>query len=64
MPFNQTLTNRLRDSPVPTTIANGTNTNCGKYYLVLPGDECAALSVQQGVALADFYFLKYVHIAI
>ncbi|KAF2723823.1 carbohydrate-binding module family 50 protein [Polychaeton citri CBS 116435] len=46
--------------PVPTTVANGTNTQCGKYYLVQPGDTCGDITIRSspGISLSDFYFLN------
>lgn len=32
-------------APVPTDIANGTNTRCAIYYRVSPGDDCSRITV-------------------
>ncbi|KAF7558463.1 hypothetical protein G7046_g5707 [Stylonectria norvegica] len=44
--------------PQPTNLANGTDPRCGKYYNVTAGDSCADITLQAGIALADFYFLN------
>jgi LysM repeat protein len=44
--------------PEPTNVANATNTQCGRYYLVQGGDTCADISVREGISLPDFYFLN------
>ncbi|KAF7936224.1 uncharacterized protein EAE98_002443 [Botrytis deweyae] len=43
---------------IPTNLAPNTTTDCGAYYLVLDGDECASISIAMGISLADFYFLN------
>ncbi|KAF2717774.1 carbohydrate-binding module family 50 protein [Polychaeton citri CBS 116435] len=43
---------------VPTNVVSGTNTDCGKYYLVQAGDTCASITQRQGISLQDFYFLN------
>ncbi|KAF9631767.1 Peptidoglycan-binding lysin domain [Lasiodiplodia theobromae] len=45
-------------APEPTNAANGTNTYCGKYYIVATGDYCTLVSSQNGIVLSDFYFLN------
>ncbi|RAL00815.1 uncharacterized protein BO80DRAFT_407163 [Aspergillus ibericus CBS 121593] len=54
-------------APIPTDVAPGTNTNCGKYYrrscgedanLAKDNDYCQAIAMAQGIALSDFYFLN------
>ncbi|KAL5040877.1 hypothetical protein BDW71DRAFT_212672 [Aspergillus fruticulosus] len=45
-------------APVPTNIANGTNTNCARYYQVLPGDYCNLVILKFGISLEDFLFLN------
>ncbi|PYI36203.1 hypothetical protein BP00DRAFT_386649 [Aspergillus indologenus CBS 114.80] len=44
--------------PAPTNVANGTNTDCAKYYTVQDGDYCSSITVQEGISLSDFYFLN------
>ncbi|KAF7884612.1 uncharacterized protein EAF02_004948 [Botrytis sinoallii] len=43
---------------VPTNLAPNTTTECGEYYLVLDGDDCASISIAKGISLTDFYFLN------
>lgn len=45
-------------APVPTDVANGTNTSCGKYYKVVPGDYCNMIVIKFGISLSDFIFLN------
>ena len=42
----------------PPNLANGTNTNCARYYNVSIGDYCSSVTVQEGISLQDFYFLN------
>ncbi|KAL4958979.1 uncharacterized protein BDV14DRAFT_194147 [Aspergillus stella-maris] len=44
--------------PVPTNAMNGSNTDCGYWYTVVEGDQCALISVQFSLSLEDFYFLN------
>jgi hypothetical protein len=44
--------------PAPSGIANGTNTKCGQYYLVQPGDYCNLLTIKFAISLPDFIFLN------
>ncbi|KAL5342008.1 hypothetical protein BJX70DRAFT_12018 [Aspergillus crustosus] len=44
--------------PVPTNAMNGSNTDCGGWYTVVEGDQCALISVQFSLSLEDFYFLN------
>ncbi|KAI0132936.1 hypothetical protein BJ170DRAFT_265966 [Xylariales sp. AK1849] len=43
---------------VPTNLAPNTTTDCAKYYTVVDGDTCAAISLANGISLSDFYFLN------
>lgn len=43
---------------VPTSVANGTNSRCAKYYTVASGDTCGDITVRNGISLADLYFLN------
>jgi hypothetical protein len=45
-------------APVPTNAQGQSNTDCAAWYLVLPGDDCAAISLRFGISLDDFYFLN------
>ncbi|POS72694.1 hypothetical protein DHEL01_v208910 [Diaporthe helianthi] len=47
-------------APVPTDheVPGGTNTACGKYHLVVDGDDCATITTEFGISLADFRFLN------
>ncbi|KAL4746388.1 hypothetical protein BDW72DRAFT_197744 [Aspergillus terricola var. indicus] len=53
-----TTTSEPTAVPVPTNIANGTNTNCAQYYHVLPGDYCNLVIIKFGTSLEDFLFLN------
>ncbi|KAJ0424778.1 hypothetical protein BJY00DRAFT_308683 [Aspergillus carlsbadensis] len=44
--------------PVPTNAMNGSNTDCGNWYTVVEGDECALISLRFSLSLDDFYFLN------
>ncbi|PYI11039.1 hypothetical protein BO78DRAFT_466691 [Aspergillus sclerotiicarbonarius CBS 121057] len=45
-------------APVPTDVAPGTNTNCGKYYRVKDNDYCQAIAMAQRITVSDFIFLN------
>ncbi|EFX06453.1 peptidoglycan-binding protein [Grosmannia clavigera kw1407] len=45
-------------APVPTNAQPQSNTDCGQWYYVLPGDYCSLISVKFGISLSDFYFLN------
>ncbi|KAK4186732.1 hypothetical protein QBC35DRAFT_452972 [Podospora australis] len=45
-------------APVPTDLANGTTTRCGKYYQVQPDEYCNLLVVRFHISLSDFLFLN------
>lgn len=44
--------------PVPTNVAPNTTHDCGKFYYVLPGDDCNHISIQFGISLSDLYILN------
>lgn len=56
--FASTRINTTDKAPIPPNLANGTNTNCARYYNVSAGDYCALVTVQQRISLQDFYFLN------
>lgn len=45
-------------APIPTDVAVGTNTRCGRYYKAELGDYCNLLTIRFGISLADFVFLN------
>ncbi|KAI5866007.1 LysM domain-containing protein [Durotheca rogersii] len=45
-------------APVPTNIAQGTNTYCGRYYEAIPGDYCNLVIMKFAISLSDFLFLN------
>lgn len=45
-------------APLPTDVANGTNTECGQYYRVVPGDYCNMIVIKFRISLSDFAFLN------
>ncbi|KAL7937883.1 carbohydrate-binding module family 50 protein [Trichoderma chlorosporum] len=45
-------------TPIPTNLAPNTTRNCGKYYKVVGGDDCASISASQGISLNDLLFLN------
>jgi hypothetical protein len=45
-------------APVPTDVADGTNTRCGKFYQVQPDEYCNLLVLRFGISLDDFAFLN------
>lgn len=44
--------------PSPSDVANGTNTECAKYYKAVSGDYCNLITIKFGISLADFRFLN------
>ena len=42
----------------PTDIASGSNTDCGRWYNVYPGDYCNLVVIKFGISLSDFLFLN------
>ena len=53
-----TSLNTTDKAPIPPNLANGTNTNCARYYNVSAGGYCALITIQQTISLQDFYFLN------
>ncbi|KAF5004162.1 hypothetical protein FDECE_9300 [Fusarium decemcellulare] len=45
-------------APVPTNAHQESQKNCAKWYTVHTGDDCAQISVANGIDLVDFYFLN------
>jgi LysM repeat protein len=45
-------------APVPTDLAEGTNTKCAQYYKAVSGDYCNLITIKFGISLADFTFLN------
>lgn len=45
-------------APQPTDIAQGTNTDCGRYYKVEAGEYCNLIVIKFGISLEDFTFLN------
>ncbi|RAH57731.1 LysM domain protein [Aspergillus piperis CBS 112811] len=45
-------------APMPPNALNGSNVYCGKWYTVVEGDTCSAVSVANSISLTDFYFLN------
>ncbi|KAF8457864.1 LysM domain-containing protein [Kalaharituber pfeilii] len=45
-------------APVPTDVANQTNTYCGRYYQAMLGDYCNMIVIKFGISLDDFVFLN------
>ncbi|KAI3331384.1 hypothetical protein F4824DRAFT_294880 [Ustulina deusta] len=45
-------------APIPTDVAEGTNTDCGLYYRAVMGDFCNQLILKFGITLSDFVFLN------
>ncbi|KAF8594967.1 hypothetical protein BDV93DRAFT_564879 [Ceratobasidium sp. AG-I] len=41
-------------TPAPTGTAPGAPTNCGRWYIVQPGETCNTVILSQGVTMADF----------
>jgi hypothetical protein len=39
-------------------VANGTNTYCGRYYKVVPGDYCNLVILEFSISLETFAFLN------
>lgn len=52
------ITSVSTSAPVPTDVADGTNTNCGKYYKAVTGDYCNLLVMKFSISLPDFVFLN------
>ncbi|KAI0203160.1 hypothetical protein F4808DRAFT_449427 [Astrocystis sublimbata] len=59
-PASTTLapTSATEPVPVPTDIAEGVNTRCGRYYQVLPDEYCNLITLHWGISLEDFRFLN------
>ncbi|EOD48364.1 hypothetical protein UCRNP2_4885 [Neofusicoccum parvum UCRNP2] len=53
-----TATTATTAAPVPTDVADGTNTDCGQYYQAIPGDYCNLITIKFGISLTDFVFLN------
>ncbi|ORY64855.1 uncharacterized protein BCR38DRAFT_431162 [Pseudomassariella vexata] len=45
-------------APIPTDVAPGVVTNCGKYYQVQPDEYCNLIVLRFGLTLADFTLLN------
>ena len=45
-------------APISTDVAEGTVTNCGRYYEVVTGDYCNLITIKFGISLVDFVFLN------
>ncbi|KAJ5195956.1 hypothetical protein N7449_006435 [Penicillium cf. viridicatum] len=43
---------------VPTNAVTTSNEDCGEWYTVSSGDDCATITDNAGISLADFYFLN------
>jgi hypothetical protein len=43
---------------VPADVAVGTNTYCGRYYKVVPGDYCNFVILKFSISLENFVFLN------
>ncbi|KAG9123024.1 hypothetical protein FRC07_000344 [Ceratobasidium sp. 392] len=41
-------------TPAPTGTAPGAPTNCGRWYIVQPGETCNTIILSQGITMADF----------
>jgi hypothetical protein len=52
------VTSAYTAAPIPTDVANGTNTKCGKYYKAVPGDYCNLIVLKYSITLEDFIFLN------
>lgn len=48
----------ITTAPVPTDLANGTNTRCAKYHQVATNETCSSMTVKMGINPVDFYFLN------
>ncbi|OJJ37014.1 hypothetical protein ASPWEDRAFT_170511 [Aspergillus wentii DTO 134E9] len=44
--------------PVPTNVAPGTNTRCGKYYDVQEGESCARIAMANSISFDEILFLN------
>jgi len=45
-------------APIPTDVADGTNTYCGTYYEAIVGDYCNLIVMKFAISLQDFVFLN------
>ncbi|KAL8772227.1 MAG: hypothetical protein Q9203_001365 [Teloschistes exilis] len=45
-------------APVPTDVADGVNTRCGRYYHVVTGDYCNMIVIKFKITMDDFIFLN------
>lgn len=54
----QALMTATTAAPIPTNALNGTNRDCGQYYMVQNGDTCNLISVKKSISLSDLYFLN------
>jgi LysM repeat protein len=45
-------------APVPSPLGPNTTTNCGRYFTILPGDDCSTVSLKFSIDLGDFIFLN------
>ena len=45
-------------APMPTNAAQGSRTECGRWYDVYPGDYCNKVILKFGISLPDFLFLN------
>ncbi|KAK4220509.1 hypothetical protein QBC38DRAFT_526748 [Podospora fimiseda] len=57
-PIDLAPTSASTPAPVPTNLANGTSTHCGRYYEVQPDEYCNLLAIRLRISLADFLFLN------
>lgn len=48
----------ITQAPVPSDIANGTNTYCAKFHDAVVGEYCNTLMLRYGISLSDFLFLN------
>lgn len=48
----------ITQAPVPSDIANGTNTYCAKFHGAVVGEYCNTLMLRYGISLSDFLFLN------
>ncbi|KAL3423876.1 LysM domain-containing protein [Phlyctema vagabunda] len=45
-------------APIPTDVAVGTNTRCGRYYKAILGDYCNLIVMKFGITIENFIFLN------
>ncbi|CAG8888612.1 unnamed protein product [Penicillium egyptiacum] len=45
-------------APIPTSLADGTNTRCAEYHQVATNETCSLITVKMGISPLDFYFLN------